>query len=624
MHIIIYLPSAGLLPKRLVRDPILQVLGYRLQNNYVVMDYLPLGSPDLCLLDPELRLLGYLTGFDSTTCIEKLPTLDFNLRYKRHSEYPSVEMELDRSADSFTIVVFSPPKLRNLEYFTVYPVLLQGSENECQNDELHKQIDRSRRYRNFKHSVCIADEKVLERINNCLEVRQLLQNSLNRPQKNQFGILRGTESFLRIVRYPISIFLKFLITQALSVLVCLISILNSNVKGIVPVEVSSVCRQLDLRLRQLSFLPIQFLCYYKGDVLSSQARKILKLSFPNENHNIKNSNYINFYNNLWLIINDMFLGRFIFNLWNEHHGFFLELVQKYRHCAFVELAKLISWIGTDNPAGFKLNNDLGQFMEAMLIWTSLTWQMITELNSHIYHSAPVISCLARLTFRLLCTFGLSFIIAYLVDYVRFIGLHVWIFNVATSKIYHQQIETLKSLLQLFRGKKYNVLRSRIDSIDEDDYQIDQLLLGTFCFMILTYLLPTMFAFHFLFFIAYVCLLTLTKLGEKLIVILNFFPIFIIMLKLKNSRRLQGGIYFVFKGNDSKTNWIIMRNKALTLDNIIGPFATVLHQQGRILRFFLNFIEGKKVEVQNCTLMKFRYLMLPEDYSKLVEVWQSIR
>lgn len=623
MHTYIYLPTTGLLRKRLDIDPVLTLVGYCVGNTYIVVDYLPHIPVDVAEIDPELRTLGYLIK-DRNISVTEENASDIILRYVNGYKYPIVDSKLSLSNHSFTVIIFSPPKLQNLEYFTINPILLQGAEAEPQIDFLYKSIARHRRYSEISPVVYLSDLSVLERINHCQETRTELGSILSNLNSSPFRKLLIFPSFFKAFLSLLMSIAQWLITRALSLFVTIVALLNSEIYGVVPVEISSLCRQLNLRLKQLSFLPIQFLCYYKGDVLSSQSRHLLLLSFPNENHNIKNSNYINFYNTLWLMLNDMILGGLFYSIWKDNKEFFASQIQSFNSIAFGELNILISWVGSNHPAGFKLNDDLGRFMEAMLLWTSLSWQLMTEICWQIYEAFPILQSLSGHFFSFLCFWGFSFALAFFIDYMKFVSLHISFFNLSTCKIYHQQVEMLKSLMQLFRGKKYNVLRSRIDSIEEDDYRIDQLLLGTFCFIILIYLLPTTFAFYFLFYAACVALLTLTKLGEKVIAIINFFPIFILTLKLKNSRRLQGGIYFQSKGSFKETNWLVMRNRALTLENILSPFFIIFRKQGRINRGFFNFIAGKRVEVEECTQEKFKYLMLPDDYSHLTEVWQSIQ
>lgn len=63
------------------------------------------------------------------------------------------------------------------------------------------------------------------------------------------------------------------------------------------------------------------------------------------------------------------------------------------------------------------------------------------------------------------------------------------------RLYHLQAYTLSSLWRLFRGKKWNVLRLRVDSAL---YNIDQLCVGTLLFTVLLFLLPTTLLYYFVF------------------------------------------------------------------------------------------------------------------------------
>jgi len=64
-----------------------------------------------------------------------------------------------------------------------------------------------------------------------------------------------------------------------------------------------------------------------------------------------------------------------------------------------------------------------------------------------------------------------------------------------GRLYNLQLNTLSSLWRLFRGKKWNVLRKRVDSAV---YNIDQLFLGTLLFTILLFLWPTTALFYAVF------------------------------------------------------------------------------------------------------------------------------
>ena len=63
------------------------------------------------------------------------------------------------------------------------------------------------------------------------------------------------------------------------------------------------------------------------------------------------------------------------------------------------------------------------------------------------------------------------------------------------RLYYFQVRALSSLWRLFRGKKWNVLRQRVDSVH---YDVDQLFVGTLLFTVLLFLLPTTALYYVIF------------------------------------------------------------------------------------------------------------------------------
>lgn len=122
------------------------------------------------------------------------------------------------------------------------------------------------------------------------------------------------------------------------------------------------------------------------------------------------------------------------------------------------------------------------------------------------------------------------------DLTSLLTLHIYSFYVASARIFYWQLTILSSLFHLFRGKKRNVLRNRIDSCD---YDLDQLLLGTIVFTLLFFLLPTILVFYLLFASARVGVIGLKAVLEIGLAFLNHFPLFAITLRVKDSRRLPG-------------------------------------------------------------------------------------
>ena len=129
-------------------------------------------------------------------------------------------------------------------------------------------------------------------------------------------------------------------------------------------------------------------------------------------------------------------------------------------------------------------------------------------------------------------------IAMFSDMLSLLTLHIHSFYIASARIFNWQLTIIISLFHLFRGKKRNVLRNRIDSCD---YDLDQLLLGTILFTLLFFLLPTVIVFYLTFASARMVIIMLKAALDTLLACLNHFPLFALMLRIKDSRRLPGQI-----------------------------------------------------------------------------------
>ena len=132
--------------------------------------------------------------------------------------------------------------------------------------------------------------------------------------------------------------------------------------------------------------------------------------------------------------------------------------------------------------------------------------------------------------------GATMPVAMFSDLLSLLTFHIYCFYTASARIFHWQLTIIMSLFHLFRGKKHNVLRNRIDSCD---YDLDQLLLGTILFTLLFFLLPTIMVFYLTFTSARMAIIFLRATQDTLLACLNHFPLFALMLRVKDPRRLPG-------------------------------------------------------------------------------------
>jgi phosphatidylinositol glycan class Q protein len=127
---------------------------------------------------------------------------------------------------------------------------------------------------------------------------------------------------------------------------------------------------------------------------------------------------------------------------------------------------------------------------------------VPYLPSFIYFMGIISSC------------GITMTISILSDLLAFLTVHIYLCYQISRVVYYQQFNMARSLWNLFRGwsyysifflfclprskipgKRYNVLRNRIDPWD---YDMDQLLFGTMLFTLLAFLFPTVLAYYSLF------------------------------------------------------------------------------------------------------------------------------
>lgn len=285
-------------------------------------------------------------------------------------------------------------------------------------------------------------------------------------------------------------------------------------------DVSACCQQVHLRLEQFSYYPAQYALLRK--------RRDSAYSVSGSN-----SDYIRFYNSLWLVANDVIIGIALGSFFNDNAAevsdFFATVLNEYT----VEgLKRMIRWL-MDNPGGLKLNTELAAFLGDLFLWVIEYWSA-TVIRLTVPHLPTMVYFIGFSSFA-----GASLPIAIFSDLISLLTVHIYSFYIASARIFNWQLTIIVSLFHLFRGKKRNVLRNRIDNCD---YDLDQLLLGTILFTLLFFLLPTVIVFYLTFAFARMSIITIKASLDTCLACLNHFPLFALMLRVKDSKRLPGGIH----------------------------------------------------------------------------------
>ena len=243
-------------------------------------------------------------------------------------------------------------------------------------------------------------------------------------------------------------------------------------------DVSATAQQIDIRLQQFCYWPIQYLTLRKrrtdwGSVTNSHPE------------------YIRFYNSLWLVANDIIIGIAIGSYIIENSDYVAGQVESIVDSWFIEgLQRMICWL-MGYPGGLKLNEDLAQFLGDLFLWIIDYWaecmQSIRPLLPH------VIRVIGFSSFA-----GASMPISLFSDLLSVLTIHVYAFYIASARIYNWQLT-----------------------------------------IIVSFLLPTIGVFYATFAGARMGIIAFKAALDTWLACLNHFPLFALMLRIKDSRRLPG-------------------------------------------------------------------------------------
>lgn len=197
-----------------------------------------------------------------------------------------------------------------------------------------------------------------------------------------------------------------------------------------------------------------------------------------------------------------------------------------------ELEELLQWL-MGAPAGLKMNRALDQVLGRFFLYHIHLW------ISYIHLMSPFIEGILWYGGLSAC-FGLTFALSLLSDMVALLTFHIYCFYVYGARLYCLKIYGLSSLWRLFRGKKWNVLRQRVDSCS---YDLDQLFIGTLLFTILLFLLPTTALYYLVFTLLRLVMVLFQGVLHLSVDFINSFPLFALGLRITRSYRLAEGVKF---------------------------------------------------------------------------------
>ncbi|KAJ7652255.1 N-acetylglucosaminyl transferase component-domain-containing protein [Mycena rosella] len=286
-------------------------------------------------------------------------------------------------------------------------------------------------------------------------------------------------------------------------------------------DFSSTIQQLDVRAEQAEYLTHEVTALRRHDPTSVS---------------VFSARYTNFFNTVWLILNDITIGVAFGSFLCENH---VVLARMLNH--LVELSRVYSHT----------------FSDLVAVWGYVLHRGAPHLPGLLY------------VFGVLSAGGMTTAIALFSDLLALLTVHIHVCYLLAQVTYARLLRTGGSLWNLFRGKRFNVLRNRTDAWA---YDTDQLLFGTILFTLLAFLFPTVLAYYALFAIMRLGTILLNAVLETQLAFMNHFPLFALMLRAKDPWRLPGGIYFAVD---------YVPHPVLTVKSQPVPFSTIFMQYSRL-------------------------------------------
>ncbi|CAI4739339.1 BDN_1c_G0032000.mRNA.1.CDS.1 [Saccharomyces cerevisiae] len=529
-------------------------------------------------------------------------------------------------------VHFRIPKLKFMQFYSSDPISLIIPEKEV---GLHGSVGETLNYSKLEqHPRYKRDNKKLSETLNIINLLPAYCKALNELypfiQTSQEN-LRGTMLNSVAACCPSTCIYKMVakIGFYLTFVICSIASLVSsllNYSHFQLVNYSAFVQQIDLRCQQICYFPVQYERINKKDNIQNVGSMVEK---DNSNSQFSHSympskfypDYILLYNTIWLIINDISFGLILGAILIENRDFLVSASHRVLKFFLYDSLKTITETLANNPLGIKLNAELANFLSELFLWV-IEFSYTTFIKRLI--DPKTLSSLLTLTIYMMFLVGFSFAVSLAIDFFAILSFPIYVFYRISSKLYHCQLNIMASLFNLFCGKKRNVLRNRID---HNYFQLDQLLLGTLLFIILVFLTPTVMAFYMSYTVLRMLTITIEIFSEAVIALINHFPLFALLLRLKDPKRLPGGISIELKTTVSnKHTTLELQNNPIKFKSMFRPYNLLLSQMRTNYFSFATvrkIVRGESIMVNRNKLYYVLYSSLPSKPLSVKDLYKRL-
>lgn len=194
----------------------------------------------------------------------------------------------------------------------------------------------------------------------------------------------------------------------------------------------------------------------------------------------------------------------------------------------------VLWVLSQHaPLGFKLNKGLDEVLGNTVLLVIEAWHIFTAGVAP--YSPQILFIIGVLS---ICGGGFSMILAAACDAAAFVTLHIQFLYNFFARVHLFQLAGMSSFWKVIRGKKYNVLRKRVDT---GNYDTGQLLFGSMAFIIFGFLFQTTLAYYIMFTSLWVVTVSFHAILLSILRMVQCFPIYSIFMLVQRPTLLPCSI-----------------------------------------------------------------------------------
>lgn len=192
------------------------------------------------------------------------------------------------------------------------------------------------------------------------------------------------------------------------------------------------------------------------------------------------------------------------------------------------LQSVVKWL-MGAPAGLKLNAQLNNALGSFFLYHISLWR------TYVFVLDPWVGALLSLW-----PGSLTLHLALASDLLALATVHVYCFYGYACRLYQGWLLGLGALWRLFRGRKWNPLRKRVDSHHFDRYQQA---LGTMLFGVLFFLFPTPAVYYAVFLALRLLVLCVQGFLSRAVLVWDSLPIYTFTATIFTKHPIVGDIWF---------------------------------------------------------------------------------